>query len=42
MLQIFKQVQLTVKDQSDFRNLPLLVQCIKDKAPYCKIHLVVW
>ena len=42
ILQIFKQTQIIVKDQSDFRNLSMLVQFIQSKAPYVKIHLVLW
>jgi hypothetical protein len=42
ILQIFKQVKLIVKDQSDIRNLPMLVTLIQDRAPACKIHLLTW
>lgn len=31
-----------VRDTSDFRNLPLLVSYIQDKAPHVKIHLLLW
>lgn len=35
-------MQIVVKDNSDFRNLPLLVQSISEQNNYCKIHLVLW
>ena len=42
ILQIFREVVLVVKDQSDLRNLPMLVQFVQDRAPQSKLHLTIW